>query len=167
MDASYHSYATRGVSQMHMHSRTTHSECYGGFNVHACTHIFDVCGIICYLIFGLICAYVSSFPAWTDFWVAVPLALIITVVRLFICDPLATRLCVARLGLAKDSLRQRNAKEEPGKRIPKWVLNEIDGFALDMLIVRTHPLTHQHQLRQMVFNCKHAHSFCHCANCSS
>ena len=77
----------------------------------------------------------SSFPVWTDFWIAIPLALVITVVRLWVMDPIATRIVVSRLNLSPTSLRQRNAKEPAGKRIPKWVLNEIDGFALDMLIV--------------------------------
>ena len=77
----------------------------------------------------------ASFPHWTDFWIAVPLAILITIMRLYVMDPIATRLVVSRLALSPTSLRQRNAQEAPGKRIPKWVLNEIDGFAQDMLIV--------------------------------
>jgi hypothetical protein len=80
---------------------------------------------------------VRSFPVWTDFWISIPLAVVITLVRLFLCDPIATRIVVRRLGLSPTSLRARNDHEsDPKKRIPKWVLNEIDGFAQDMLIVR-------------------------------
>lgn len=78
----------------------------------------------------------ADFPHWSDFWIAIPLALLITAARLWVSDPIATRLVVAKLGLERTSLRERNAKEAPGKRIPKWVLNEIDGFAQDMLILK-------------------------------
>jgi hypothetical protein len=84
---------------------------------------------------GVFCSFVSSFPHPSDFWIAIPLALLITALRLWVSDPISTRLVVRKLGLAPTSLRQRNAKEPAGKRIPTWVLNEIDGFAQDMLIV--------------------------------
>lgn len=88
-----------------------------------------------------------SFPHWTDFWIAIPLALLITAVRLWVMDPIATRIVVSRLGLTPSSLRQRNAKEPAGKRIPKWVLNEIDGFAQDMLIVSITQQQRKHNAR--------------------
>jgi len=54
---------------------------------------------------------------WSDFWIAIPLAVVITLVRLFVSDPISTRLCVAQLGLARHSLRDTNAKQEAGKRM--------------------------------------------------
>lgn len=78
----------------------------------------------------------SSFPVWTDFWVAIPLAIFFTLIRHLLFDRIATHIVVTRLGLSPTSLRQRQKIEkDPKKRIPTWVLNEIDGFAQDMLLV--------------------------------
>lgn len=84
------------------------------------------------------CVSSSSFPVWQDYWISIPLAIIITLVRFYVSDPIATAIAVRRLHLTPTSLRQRNKQEtDPKKKIPSWVLTEIDGFAQDMMLVRT------------------------------
>jgi len=79
----------------------------------------------------------QDYPHWTDFWITIPLAILITLLRLYVSDPIATRIVTSKLGLARNSLRSENAREkDPSKHIPGWVWEEIDGFAQDMVILK-------------------------------
>lgn len=62
-----------------------------------------------------------SFPRWTELWVSIPVAIVITLVRIYLSDWIATKIVVGRLKLTQSSLRERNQYEkDPQKRIPTW-----------------------------------------------